>query len=327
MTRRPSRRHGDPAGGAAGSVVAEGRAGPRRLWQLPVESRRHRGRLPRPSRTRSRRRRSGQSRQTIRPGARTSIRSSQDAPARRVGAAGWRIDASREDTRLATADRLHPRSSARGTAAGVRLRIRLNIKERAVGQALGRFRLSVTSSSNAAAGRRDPGEAATDACGCRVAESHRAAAQGSARPSIAPSRASLKPTRDRIADLQKDLEGARHPDGARDARTGRLRTPVGVRASARQLHGQGRAGLCRRAGDSASAWRRPDAEPARSGALARRRGEPADRARRGQPRLGAVLRPRHRRNQRGLRHAGNTAVAPGAARLAGDGVRAAADGT
>ena len=46
-------------------------------------------------------------------------------------------------------------------------------------------------------------------------------------------------------------------------------------------------------GGAPSAARGPDAEPARAGALARRRGEPADGARRGQPRVGVVLRPRH----------------------------------
>src|SRR5207237_10873231 len=59
---------------------------------------------------------------------------------------GWRVDASRDETRIArqivfTLDR--PLQSA----AGARLRIRLKHYGSAVGQALGRFRLSVTCSS------------------------------------------------------------------------------------------------------------------------------------------------------------------------------------
>ena len=60
---------------------------------------------------------------------------------------GWRIDASREDTRLPrqivfTLDR------PLDTPAGARLRIRLKHQGSVVGQSLGRFRLSVTSSSS-----------------------------------------------------------------------------------------------------------------------------------------------------------------------------------
>ena len=59
---------------------------------------------------------------------------------------GWRIDASREETRL-------PRQTVFSldrplvTPTGVRLRVKLTHQQAAVGQALGRFRLSVTSSS------------------------------------------------------------------------------------------------------------------------------------------------------------------------------------
>ena len=58
-------------------------------------------------------------------------------------------------------------------------------------------------------------------------------------------------------------------------------------------------------------------EPARVRALARLAGEPADRARDGEPPLGGVLRPRHRPHARGLRLPGRAADAPGTARLAG----------
>ncbi len=63
----------------------------------------------------------------------------------------------------------------------------------------------------------------------------------------------------------------------------------------------------------------PD-QPARPRALARRREQPARRPRRRQPVLGAALRPRHRRDERGLRRAGRAAEPSRAARLARDGV-------
>ena len=89
-----------------------------------------------------------------------------------------------------------------------------------------------------------------------------------------------------------------------------LRAALDVRsASAAAYLAQGRAGLrgdARRAAADAPTTEMPN----RLG-LARWlvEPEPAHRARRGQPRLGAVLRPRHRRDQRGLRHAGRAAVA------------------
>ena len=64
------------------------------------------------------------------------------------------------------------------------------------------------------------------------------------------------------------------------------------------------------------------AEPAGPGALAGRSVESADGARHGEPVLADVLRHRPREDRRGLRLAGRVAVASGAARLAGDGVRA-----
>ena len=115
---------------------------------------------------------------------------------------GWRIDASRQETRLArqivfTLDR--PWSPEGG------LRIRLKHQGAAVGQALGRFRLSVTASSSpervvelparlrpvlaiAAAERTDQQRRDLAAFYRTIAES-------------------LKPTRDRIAELQKELRG------------------------------------------------------------------------------------------------------------------------
>jgi hypothetical protein len=118
---------------------------------------------------------------------------------------GWRIDASRQETRLPrqivfTVDRPWAPSSA----AAARLRIRLKHQGAAVGQSLGRFRVSVTGSDTpqrvveiparlrpvldvAAADRSDQQRKDLAAFYGTVAES-------------------LKPVRDRIADLQKELK-------------------------------------------------------------------------------------------------------------------------
>jgi hypothetical protein len=120
---------------------------------------------------------------------------------------GWRIDASRQETRLPrqivfTVD--HPWEPAAPKLEGARLRIRLKHQGAAVGQSLGRFRLSVTSTATpervveipatlrpilatAAADRTD--EQRTD-----LAAFYRTVAE------------SLKPLRERIADFQKELK-------------------------------------------------------------------------------------------------------------------------
>ncbi len=155
---------------------------------------------------------------------------------------------------------------------------------------------------HAAARRGNPGQAAADS-GDRRGGSHRAGAQGS-RGVLPDGRGVAEAGARSDRGAAEEAQGPRHSDGARDAGAGRLRAAVGVRAPPRQLHGQGRAGLRRRAATLQPPLRRPDAEPPRPGALARRRGEPADGARRGQPRVGAVLRPRPRGDERRLRHAG-----------------------
>jgi hypothetical protein len=121
---------------------------------------------------------------------------------------GWRIDASREDTRLPrqivfTLDR------PLDTPAGARLRIRLKHQGAVVGQALGRFRLSVTSGSNPARVVEIPARlrpilaiAAADRT-----EQQRKDLSASYR-SVAPS---LKPARDRVAELQKALRALAIP--------------------------------------------------------------------------------------------------------------------
>jgi hypothetical protein len=115
---------------------------------------------------------------------------------------GWRIDASREDTRL-------PRQivfvldRTLDTPAGARLRIRLKHQGSVVGQSLGRFRISVTSTSTPQRVVEIPAKmrpvlaiAAADRTEQQrrdLAAFHRTVAE------------SLKPARDRVASLQKEL--------------------------------------------------------------------------------------------------------------------------
>jgi hypothetical protein len=116
---------------------------------------------------------------------------------------GWRIDASRDDTRLPrqivfTLDR------PLRNPAGVRLRIRLTHQGSAVGQALGRFRLSATSSSNPQRVVEIPAKL-RPVLAVPVAsrtETQRTDLSAFYR-TVAPS---LGPTRDRLAVLEKALE-------------------------------------------------------------------------------------------------------------------------
>jgi hypothetical protein len=121
---------------------------------------------------------------------------------------GWRIDASREETRLPrqivfTLDRPVP------ALAGLRLQVRLKHQGAAVGQAIGKFRLSVTGTAtpqriveipaklrpvlSVAAAARTPQQQKD------LATFHRTVA------------AQLKPARERVAQLQKDLKALAIP--------------------------------------------------------------------------------------------------------------------
>ncbi len=116
---------------------------------------------------------------------------------------GWRIDASREETRLPrqivfTLDRPVP------AVAGLPVRIRLKYRGAAVGQSLGRFRLSVTSSATPLRVVEIPARLRPTLA---IAAPDRTEQQ---RKDLAAFyrtvAASLKPARDRIAGLQKDLK-------------------------------------------------------------------------------------------------------------------------
>jgi len=115
---------------------------------------------------------------------------------------GWRIDASREERRLPrqivfTFDR------PLMTPGGARLRIRLNHQGSAVGQALGRFRLSVTSSSTPQRVVEIPARLRPILA---IAASNRTEQQGKDLAAFHRTVAiSLKPSRDRLADLQRAI--------------------------------------------------------------------------------------------------------------------------
>jgi mono/diheme cytochrome c family protein len=115
---------------------------------------------------------------------------------------GWRIDASRESPRLPRQIVFVLREPFNG-GPGARLRIRLVHQSVAVGQALGRFRLSVTSGAEPQRVVELPARLRPILA---VAPADRTDQQrkdlASFHRSIAPS---LKPARDRVAELQKDL--------------------------------------------------------------------------------------------------------------------------
>ena len=141
------------------------------------------------------------------------------------------------------------RSIGRGRSAGARLRIRLKHQGAVVGQALGRFRLSVTSSNTPQRVVEIPARlrpilaiAAAD----RTEQQRKDLAAFYRTVAV-----SLKPARDRIAELQKELRALGIPTALVMRERVALRAAVGVRAAPRQLHGQGRAGLRRRAGGAA----------------------------------------------------------------------------
>ena len=116
---------------------------------------------------------------------------------------GWRIDASREETRL-------PRQAVFSldrplrNPAGTRLRIRLNHQQTLVGQALGRFRLSVTSSSVPLRVVEIPAKLRPILA---IAPAERSQPQAQDLRTVYRNVGSaLKPVRERIAALQKELK-------------------------------------------------------------------------------------------------------------------------
>jgi mono/diheme cytochrome c family protein len=118
---------------------------------------------------------------------------------------GWRIDASREERRLPrqivfTLDQ----SLKAATAAGVRLRVRMNHRGVVVGQAVGRFRVSVTSRT---APQRVVEIPARLRATLGIAPADRTEQQrkdlAAFYRTVAPS---LKPARERLAELQKSLK-------------------------------------------------------------------------------------------------------------------------
>ena len=116
---------------------------------------------------------------------------------------GWRIDASREETRLPR-QIVFTLERAVVAAAGPPLRIRLKYQGAAVGQALGRFRLSVTSSATPHRVVEIPARLRPVLA---IASADRTEQQRKDLATFYRSVAvSLKPARDRVAALQKDLK-------------------------------------------------------------------------------------------------------------------------
>ena len=181
------------------------------------------------------------------------------------------------------------------------LRVRLSHEGSGVGQALGRFRLSVTAGATPLRIRGDlaPSSGRSSTSPSPTAPRSRTRISDTFYRSVATS---LKLTRDRIAALQKDLSALEIPTALvmreRVATSGHRPT-----CGARQLHGQTASVSMPASRRSAAAA--DDQMPNRLG-LARWlvTGQSAHRARRGQSCLGAVLRTRPRRDQRRLRHAG-----------------------
>ena len=163
----------------------------------------------------------------------------EDAAARRDAPRGWRIDASREEKRVARG-----RSSSRSTptAGGCRraaARIRLKHQGAAVGQSLGRFRLSATASADARSVSSRFRRRLRPVLAMAAVDSEPSSSGRISRPSIARLRrfAETDSRSDRRAP--EGTAGARYSDRARHARACRLRAALRLRAAPRQLHGQG----------------------------------------------------------------------------------------
>jgi hypothetical protein len=125
---------------------------------------------------------------------------SRDASAPR----GWRIDASREETRLPR-QIVFTLERPLAAAAGVPLQIRLTHQGAAVGQSIGKFRVSVTPSATPQRVVEIPARlrpilavAAVE----RTAQQRKDLAAFYRTVAVA-----LKPARDRVAELQKELKG------------------------------------------------------------------------------------------------------------------------
>ena len=115
-------------------------------------------------------------------------------------------------------------------------------------------------------------------------------------------------------------DGARHGGAARRTTRGRRSFTIAASSRSRGAGAAGRARVLPPLPKDAT-----DQSP-RFRPLAGVAGESADGARDREPRLGRVLRPRHRAHDRGLRLPGRTADASGVARLAGRRVRQATAG-
>ena len=232
----------------------------------------------------------------------------------------WGINALRETTRL---PRHAVLKAARpfGFPGGTRVTLRIAQEDGSIGQGVGRFRLAATTAADPLIGAklapplrlaltRPAAERTVGGDADLAAEFRRST------PLLAPTRDALKAARKALVDLQlpstlvmQDRPGFERPSyelrerGAFTSRGERMyaRTPLALPPMKDSLPAN-RLGLARWLVD---------------------RDNPLVARVHGQPPVGAALRPRPGRDQRGLRDAGPAAVAPRAARLA----RRRADGS
>ena len=205
-------------------------------------------------------------------------------------------------------------------AGGTRLARSIDQLDGTIGQGIGRFRVSVTNAPNPLEGA----ELAPQAASRSGPAGESSAAPPSPRSSGRLFRATsplLKPTRDALAAARKALADLEIPSTlVMGERPGFERPSFELRVRG-SFSAKGERVYARTPG--ALHPMRDDLPVNRLG-LARWLVDPtqsAGRARRRQPALGADVRPRPGRDQRGFRLAGRAAVASRAARLAGHGIR------
>ena len=220
------------------------------------------------------------------------------------GRAQERIVGHQRDARHRARCRATPCSRAKtpfGFADGTRITVRIDHLDGTIGQGIGRFRLSATTAADPLEGADFPPRL-RPVLALPAAERTTAQAEELAAVFRVDGTAAEADT----GRARRGAKGAGRSADSLDARDegARLVRAAVVRAARpRQLHGEGRARLRRHAGGAAPDARRSAGQPARPRPMAGRREQPARRARRRQPPLGADLRPRPRRDQRGLRHA------------------------
>ena len=200
---------------------------------------------------------------------------------------------------------------------GSRLTVTIRQTSRFDEHLIGRFRIAVTGDDRAGESARMPESIRSI---LKTAATRRTEAQRSelTRYYLSAAAPELKGERERLARLRDQIAamkpGATVPILRENAAGSRRTTQIQRRGNFLDLGAEVTAGI---PAAFASAVSRGASRPAGAGALAGRGGQPADGPGDRQSPLGADLRHRHRRHERGVRHPGRAADAPRAARLAG----------